>query len=55
MEATSMKTSHRNPYDVQEEECSNGMSVVEMVLWLLVMAALSIVMIWLLWTHSRSL
>ncbi len=54
MEATSMNTFHRNPYDVQEEEKQGiGMSAVEMVLWLLVMAALSFVMIWLLWSNSR--
>ena len=38
---------------VQDEKRSVGMSAVEMVLWLLAMAALSIAMIWLLWNASR--
>lgn len=53
MEATNMNPYRRNPYDVHEEEQGIGMGALEMVLWLLVMAALSIVMIWLLWASSR--
>ena len=51
----------RNPYDadfVAPEPRGGclaraGMTVVEMVLWLAVMAALAIGMLWLLWTCSR--
>lgn len=53
MEATNMNPYQRNPYDVKQKKQGVGMSALEMVLWLLVMAALSIVMIWLLWTSSR--
>lgn len=53
MEATNMNPYRRNPYDVQEEKQNVGMSAIEMVLWLLIMAALSIAMIWLLWSSSR--
>ena len=53
MEATNMNPYRRNPYDVQEEKQGVGMSAVEMVMWLLVMAVLSVVMIWLLWTNTR--
>lgn len=53
MEATNMNRYRPNPYDVQDEKRSVGMSAIEMVLWLLAMAALSIAMIWLLWNASR--
>ncbi len=57
MEAIDMNTKsdipRRNPYDVHEEPQSVGMSVLEMLLWLLIMAVLSLGMIWLLWTNSR--
>ena len=53
MQATNMNPYRRNPYDVPEETRGVGMGAVEMALWLLVMAALSIVMIWLLWAHTR--
>lgn len=53
MEATNMNPYRRNPYDVEDDKQGIGMSVLEMVVWLLVMAALSIVMIWLLWSNSR--
>lgn len=47
-----------NPYDVQPAECGGclaraGMTVVEMVLWLALMAVLSLGMLWLLWSCSR--
>ena len=48
-----------NPYDnIREQDQRNpivraGMSVAEMVAWLVVMAVLAIGMIWLLWSASR--
>lgn len=53
MEATDMNPYRRNPYDVENEKPGIGMGAFEMVIWLLIMAALSIVMIWLLWASSR--
>ncbi|MCF2621534.1 hypothetical protein [Collinsella tanakaei] len=57
MEAIDMNTKsdipRRNPYDVREEPQGVGMSALEMLLWLLIMAVLSLGMIWLLWTNSR--
>lgn len=53
MEATNIRKRRRNPYDMQEEPQGVGMGAIEMILWLLVMAVLSVVMIWLLWAHAR--
>lgn len=45
----------RNPYAVRPAECKHGrvtragMSLVEMIAWLVIMAVLSLGMIWLLW------
>lgn len=57
--ATDRKLAYASPYDVEPaHEVHNpvaraGMSVVEIVAWLVVMAALSIGMIVLLWSVSR--
>lgn len=56
--ATTMK---RNPYEPNERPerrwhnpvARIGMSAVELVMWIVVMAALAIGMIWLLWSTSR--
>lgn len=50
---------YKNPYQAPKEVPQRsvivraGMSVVEMVIWLAVMAVLSLGMIWLLWSASR--
>ena len=56
--ATDRKLAYASPYVEPAHEVHNpvvraGMSVVEMVAWLVVMAALSIGMIVLLWSVSR--
>lgn len=54
MQATNTNALKRSPYDMrQEEKQGTGMNLVEMVLWLLIMAALSLGMLWLMWTHSN--
>lgn len=53
MQATDIRNQRRNPYDIQDDPQGIGMSAIEMVLWLLAMAVLSVVMIWLLWAHTR--
>lgn len=53
MEATNIRKHRRSPYDMQEQPQGIGMGAIEMVLWLLVMAVLSVVMIWLLWAYAR--
>lgn len=48
----------RNPYDTAPREkrgriARAGMSLIETVVWVAIMAVLSVGMIWLLWTTSR--